>query len=182
MPPPSLIPTSQVAPDAQWYDSPEAAAHAATRSGKADVEQAGFIVSRADGKFAFSTPVSQRDHDNFAFRARIQPEHKLAAIYHNHPGNDPDANFFSPRDVSVANKLKIPSFIRINQSGTLRRYTPGKSSTFTAPGWGSKEDGLSASNGEVVPEPTASQSSPSVPAQLPDAGGVLSRAVAAEAQ
>lgn len=179
---PSLLPTSQVAADAQWYDSPEAAAHAATKNGKADVEQAGFIVSRADGKFAFSTPVTQRDHDNFAFRARIQPEHKLAGIYHNHPGNDPDADMFSPRDVSVANQLKIPSFIRVNSSGAVRRYTPGKSATFTAPGGGSREDGRLASNGEIVPDPAAPQSAPTASAPAPSTSGMLSRAVATAAQ
>ena len=170
---PKPLPVSQVGPDAQWFDSAEAAAHAATQNSDPKIEKAGFIVSRPDGKFAFSTPATQDNHDNFAFRAQIQQGHKLAGLYHNHPGNDSDADSFSPRDVNVANKLKVPSFIRVNSTNTVRRYTPGKSPTFTAQ-VRAGDDGATASMGEVVPPPqAAAPTATAVP-------GMLAQAVAAQ--
>lgn len=164
---PKVLPVSQVTNDAQWFDSAEAAAHAATQNSDPKVEKAGFIVSRPDGKFAFSTPATQDSHDNFAFRAQIQQGHKLAGLYHNHPGNDSDADSFSPRDVNVANKLKVPSFIRVNSTNTVRRYTPGKSTTFAAQ-IHAGDDGVMASMGDVVPPPAPS-ASPSAPGLLAQA-------------
>jgi hypothetical protein len=123
------------------------------------IENAGFIVQNADGKFAYSSPVTQNNHDSFSLRAQIQQGHRLVGLYHTHPGTDSDASLFSPDDVNVANQLKVPSYIMTPEDGIVRRYTPGKSATFDthARGVSSK-----ASQGEVIddPEPLASFAQP----------------------
>ena len=55
--------------------------------------------------------------------------YSLAAVVHDHPGDDSFGQVFSPQDLTVAKALKIPSYVRFLKTGELRSFTPGKTAT-----------------------------------------------------
>lgn len=168
------IPAASVADDAPWADDMDAAAHAGL--GQVPVtpgsEQAGFLVANADGKYAYSNPVTQNHHDNFALKAQIKAGHKLAGIFHTHPGKDSDGQIFSPHDIEVANQLKVPSYVLFLKDGTVRKYTPGKTQTYSYPMQGTS--GV-VSKGDEVPLP---KPPPVVAAPPIDPGAALQQGLA----
>ncbi len=74
-------------------------------------------------------------NDNFSFRT--DKGHQLAAIAHTHPADHKDSTF-SPNDVQTAQQLNIPSYIRANSTGMVRRFTPGVDSVDDSPLAGSR--------------------------------------------
>lgn len=121
------MPVAALDPTSPWLpDLDSAVAEAIKRSGKiAEHEQSGIVV-KGPGGFAYSIPLTSARHDDFALRARLTQGQSLAAIWHSHPGTDNLASYFSPHDLSMADQLKIPSYIRFNSDGAIRSYTPGK--------------------------------------------------------
>lgn len=146
------IPAAAVPADSPWHDNLDTAAHKAFAQSPAmqKAEQAGFMVVGPDGKYAFSNSVTQNDHDNFALRAQIDRGHKLAGIYHTHPGKDTDGQVFSPHDIEVANQLKVPSYVMFLKDGSVRKYTPGKTPTYHMNLAGSNG---TVADGDAVPAP-----------------------------
>lgn len=146
------IPVATVADGSPWHDDLDTAAHKAFGQSPdmQKAEQAGFMVAGPDGKYAFSNPVTQNDHDNFALRAQIKAGHKLAGIYHTHPGKDTDGQVFSPHDIEVANQLKVPSYVMFLKDGSVRKYVPGKTPTYHMNLRGSNG---TVADGDLVPAP-----------------------------
>lgn len=121
-------PIAALDPTSPWLpDLDTAVNEAIKRSGKmTDGEQSGVVIRNADGHYAYSIPLTSARQDDFALRAQVAKGQQLAAIWHSHPGNDQTAGYFSPQDISMADQLKIPSYIRFNSDGSVRRYMPGK--------------------------------------------------------
>jgi hypothetical protein len=113
------------------FESLDQAAHEVSKDfGKQpDVEQSAALFKGPDGRYAYSAAVSNSDHDNFGMRVGLPKGVTLAGIVHSHPGSDDLGQYFSPGDLSVANQLKVPSYIRFLKDNSIRRYTPGQSST-----------------------------------------------------
>ncbi len=125
------VPIAGQDPDANWDPSLDTSAIYALRrlDPKSATESAGVIYQNADGKYAGSIPVSQNLRDAFALRAQIPKGFKMAGIYHTHPSDDQDSQYFSPKDVQIAEQLKIPSYVLFQHDGSIRSYTPGKTAT-----------------------------------------------------
>lgn len=125
------MPVAALDPTSPWLpDLDSAVNEAIKRSGKITAnEQSGVVIKSADGQFAYSIPLTSVRQDDFALRAQLQNGQSLAAIWHSHPGNDEMAGYFSPHDLEMADKLKVPSYIRFNTDGTIRSYVPGKTKT-----------------------------------------------------
>jgi len=120
------------------FDSLDQAAHEASRDfGKQPkIEQSVALFLRPDGKYSYSSAVTNADHDNFGMRVQLPKGTTLAGILHGHPGNDDLGQYFSSNDINVANQLKVPSYIRFLRDDSIRRYTPGKTSTTYLRGFG----------------------------------------------
>lgn len=89
-------------------------------------EHAGVIFQNADGEYCYST-LAKGTKDNFEFKIARRPSDKLAALFHNHPGEEDHAmrgvyDKHSPGDLETANKLNIPSFIMTPRG--LSKYDP----------------------------------------------------------
>lgn len=125
-------PISEIDPTAQEWDSIDGAAHAFTQhiSGEQNKEQSGTIFGMPDGKYLYSIPLPAHEN-SFALSVKSNNQHKLVAIVHTHPGDDDLGQVFSPQDLEVANKLKLPSYVLFLKNGQLRRYTPGQTQTET---------------------------------------------------
>ncbi len=124
-----LTPTVQVDPNSAWFPTLDQAAAAVLRAlPNNGLEHAGVLLKDADGAFGYSTSVQQYQ-DTFALKAQITSGLKLAGIYHTHPGNDDLAGYFSPNDIDTAEQLKVPSFIRFDSNGSVRKYVPGQTRT-----------------------------------------------------
>lgn len=149
----SKTPVAALDPTAQWLpDLDSAVNEAIKRSGQtvADAEQSGVIYKNTDGHYAFSIPLTSARHDDFALRAQVGKGQELAAIWHSHPGKDTIAGYFSPNDISMADQLKIPSYIRFNSDGTVRSYTPGKTKLQTINTGGGKLSTMRVARGDSV--------------------------------
>src|SRR3569833_3202508 len=88
-------------------------------------EQSGVIMQGPDGKYYNTDPIST-NHDHFGMRVQIPHGWKIAGVYHTHPGDDDLAQYFSTNDLAVSESLKVPSYIRFQKGGAVRRYTPGQ--------------------------------------------------------
>lgn len=121
------------------FESLDQAAHEVSKDfGKQpDIEQSAALFKRADGRYQYSPAVTNSDHDNFGMRVQMPQGTSLAGIVHSHPGSDALGQYFSPNDLSVANQLKVPSYIRFLKDDSIRKYTPGQTSTAYLPGLGS---------------------------------------------
>ena len=157
--PPPLV---TIDPNAQTFGSPDEAADAVSKNfvdpdNRDKGEQIAVIVKRPDGKFVASTAAAPANHDNSALRIGLPKGHTLAAIVHSHPGNDDLGQTFSNSDISTANQLKVPSFIRFAKDGSIRKYTPGKTNKFqytgSTPSGGTEQ--LYAAHGDPIEVPPA---------------------------
>lgn len=148
----SKQPTVVLDPTSPWMsDIDTAVTEAIKRSGKiAENEQSGVIFKNADGQYAYSIPLTSARQDDFALRAQVQKGHTLAAIWHSHPGEDDLSRYFSPQDLAMADKLKLPSYIRFNQDGAVRRYMPGKSAVTRINKGTGQFDSVKVSRGDPV--------------------------------
>lgn len=149
------------------YKTADGAADAVSKAFPAqkDNEQAAVIFQRPDGTYGYSTVAPQTDHDNFSLRAQIPTGHKLAGIVHSHPGADAYGQVFSPRDLEVADQLKVPSFIRFNSDSSIRRYVPGTTSTQKTQVSGNRF-GLKTAYGDTIAQEPVQVDPDSSPSQL----------------
>jgi len=111
----------------------EAALAALLRVPRGKQEQAGVLFVDSQGKFCYST-LAPGDADSFDLKAEIPEGSKFAGIYHNHPEGrlkDGDSRLFSANDISIANNLKVPSFVRSEKDGNVRSFTPGQTKVNT---------------------------------------------------
>ena len=88
-------------------------------------EHAGVILKGPDGKYYATAPIMTAQ-DDFQLHVPIQKGWSMAGIYHNHPGSDGLAQYFSPGDIQMADKLKVPSYIRFSADNVIRGYMPGQ--------------------------------------------------------
>jgi hypothetical protein len=163
-----------VDPSSPAFDSPDAAADAVSKDfGKQqNVEQAAIILKHKDGSYHYSTVAPQKDHDSFSLKVAFPKEYSIAGVVHSHPGNDDLAGMFSPRDLDVADQLKVPSFIRFLKDNSIRKYIPGKTRTDSMRQTGSMQQ-IRTARGDAL-EPQA----PVLTADMgpAPAGGLLSQA------
>lgn len=144
-------PTTQWDPNAQWDASIDSSAHTALQGVPTTFgEQAGILYSNADGQYSYSLPITTKDHDNFALRSQIPKGQKLAGIFHTHSGADDYAQYFSPRDIEVANQLKVPSYVLFQKDGSIRKYVPGQTPTHLMAYPGTHQQ-LKVSQGDALP-------------------------------
>jgi hypothetical protein len=134
------------------FDSVDLAASEASKDFKKqpNIEQSAALFKTSDGKFSYSPSVTNEQHDNFGMRVQMPQGTTLAGFVHSHPGKDELAHYFSPDDISHANQLKVPSYIRFSNDDSLRRYTPGQTSTTYLRGLG---DHVSTGDPVKLPDP-----------------------------
>jgi hypothetical protein len=146
------IPLAAQDPTSQIYDNLDSSAYgfkgALDPANKS--EQAGVMYVDADGKYRMSIPTTQRRTEGFALRMQPPEGSKAAGIFHTHPGNDADSQMFSPNDLAVADKLKIPSYVMFTKTGEIRRYTPGVTKTHRVYIPGSQDQDYAADGDKVV--------------------------------
>lgn len=124
------LPVTQLDPDAQWDGSLDTVAQKALLGlPSGNFEQAGVLYGNADGKYAYSLPVTQHARDSFALKAKMSNGMKMAGIWHIHPGDDDLGQVFSPRDIQVAEQLKVPSYVLFLKDHSIRKYVPGQTPT-----------------------------------------------------
>ena len=150
------------------FDSLDQAAHEVSKDfGKQNkIEQSAALFKRPDGKYIYSDAVTNSDHDNFGMRIQLPKGTTLAGIVHSHPGNDDLGQYFSSNDIDVANQLKVPSYIRFLRDDSIRRYTPGQTSTGNLRGYGThiaKGDPISLPDATAIQPATPAASSQPVP-------------------
>ncbi len=178
-------------PASKSFRNADAAADAVSKdfAKQKDDEQAAVIFQGPDGLYRHSTVAPQHDHDNFSLVTRVPQGHKLAGLVHSHPGTDAYGLVFSPKDLDVADRLKVPSFIRFNDDNAIRKYTPGKTATqkttFSGDRFGVKTARGDALDPEPTPEAPSDAETPSVAADgttapAPMNGGLLSQAAVAQ--
>lgn len=87
-------------------------------------EYAGLILRRrSDGMYAYTVP-APGGKDTFRIAASFNPKlYEIAGIFHNHPGDDEYAPYFSRADIQTSRKLGVPSFI-VARDGKVRRFNP----------------------------------------------------------
>ncbi|MEP6483388.1 MAG: DUF4329 domain-containing protein [Rudaea sp.] len=81
----------------------------------------GGAVLQVSNGFLVTEPVTIHDEGNFAFSGISDAPDgaKLYAIFHNHPDNGPDPNWFSRHDVNEAIELGVSSYIFTPQGTRL---------------------------------------------------------------
>lgn len=145
-------PVAAVSPDTQGVDSLDTAANGVLGKLTDDTqEHAGVIMQGPDGKYYNTDPIASQ-HDHFGMRVQLQHGWKIAGIYHTHPGDDDLGQYFSPNDLAVSESLKIPSYIRFQKDGSVRRYTPGQTKTQNMAHTGDKF-GMRVAKGDDLPAP-----------------------------
>ena len=147
---PIVIPLAQ----GPAFDSLDQAAHEVSKDfGKQPkIEQSAALFKRDDGKYLYSAAVTNADHDNFGMRVQLPKGTTLAGIVHSHPGTDDLGQYFSSNDIDIANQLKVPSYIRFLRDDSIRRYTPGQTSTANLRGFGTH---VATGDPLTLPPPTA---------------------------
>lgn len=174
---PIVSPTTQ----GPAFESLDQAAHEVSKDfGKLPkVEQSAALFARPDGKFTYSAAVTNSDHDNFGMRVQLPKGTTLAGIVHSHPGSDDLGQYFSSNDIDVANQLKVPSYIRFLRDDSIRRYTPGQTSTTNLRGLGTHVatgDALNLPSPQAVANPATLNASTGglLAPTSPPTGGLLS--------
>jgi hypothetical protein len=162
------------------FDSLDQAAHEASRDfGKQPkVEQSVALFAHPDGKYTYSASVTNADHDNFGMRVQLPKGTTLAGIVHSHPGTDDLGQYFSANDINVANQLKVPSYIRFLRDDSIRRYTPGQTSTTNLRGYGTHVavgDPLTLPSPSTVATPVSQTAQGGLMAPTTPAGGLLGK-------
>lgn len=150
-------PLAQVPHGSKGMDNLAAAAKAALDGiQKVDGnEQAGVILKGPDGKYYPTAPVSNAQ-DTFSLRVQMEHGWNIAGIYHNHPGNDAAAQYFSPDDIQIAHKFGVPSYIRFAKDNSIRQYVPGKTQLQQMDDPAGSQFPIRSTRGDafVVPPPT----------------------------
>jgi hypothetical protein len=124
------IPLAAADPTSDSYADLDSTAHGFRgRLEPSTSEQAGVMFVGKDGKYSYSIPTTQKHRDSFALRMQNSEGSKLAGLFHTHPGPEDDAQVFSPDDLAVANKLKVPSYVMFQKTGEIRKYVPGVTKT-----------------------------------------------------
>lgn len=137
------MPVTQLDPDAQWDSSVDSSAQKALLAlPSSSYEQAGVIYGNQDGKYAYSLPVTQHDRDNFALKTKLS--------------DDEFGQVFSPRDIQVAEQLKVPSYVLFLKDHSIRKYVPGETPTHLIRLPGSMQQ-LKVSTGVPVSDPEPSK-------------------------
>lgn len=97
-------------------------------------EYAGLLLRRrSDGMYAYTVPAPGGE-DTFRIAASFNPQlYEMAGIFHNHPGDDEYAPYFSRADIQTSRKLGLPSFIVAND-GKVRRFNPTDSESMQLKG------------------------------------------------
>lgn len=117
------------------FQSPDdAAIHALNKVTEPTYEMGGVVYQDPQGFYSHSDPTGNARTGKFTAEVRIPKAAKPIAIYHTHPGHGDDAELserFSSDDVKVANQMKMLSYIRAMESGNIKKYEPGKTSTDT---------------------------------------------------
>lgn len=151
------IPQTDLDGNVPCFDDEDTTAHAAFANMKdlGPVEQAGVMYKMPNGQFCPSVPVTQKQRDDFALRAKMPKGASLGGIFHVHPGDDSAGQVFSPHDIQVANQLKVPSYVLFQKDGSVRKYVPGETPTRTMQLPGSRE-GAKVADGHPVPHPQQS--------------------------
>jgi hypothetical protein len=151
---PKEIPIAALDPDVGWHPDADSAALRAAKGVNKGAESAGVLYqNKADSQFSASNLVGQGERDAFALRAKVQPGHALAGIFHNHPGDDNNGQVFSPRDIQIAEQLKVPSYVYFEKTGQIRKYVPGKTATRSIPDPLSPRDRIKVADGDPVSVP-----------------------------
>lgn len=135
------------------YQAAALAALAAARQQKANLEWAGAVLREAtkNGSYDYRYTIPQQGSNrHFNLALTFPKADSIAALYHTHPdiGEGSLGVLFSPNDVTVANALKVPSYIWSAYDGKDRVYIPGKSKLRY-----SEEANGEASPGTVVQTP-----------------------------
>lgn len=156
---PKLFPIVTPHEQSPLFDNLDQAAHSvcATFDTKSKVEQSAALFKQAGGKYVYSAPVTNEDHDNFGMRVQLPKGVTLAGVVHSHLGTDDLGQYFSPNDINIAHQLNIPSYICFARDNSVRRYTPGQTSTAYLRGYGThvaKGDALNLPS-DPVPDTAA---------------------------
>jgi hypothetical protein len=110
--------------EGRTYETLEAAARGALAEALTrdpEVEHGGALLRCGDA-YRATVPVTGEARD-FEFVLTLPAGCALAGVYHTHP-SDNHSELFSPRDVSVARALRVPSFIAIAGDGLVRVFDP----------------------------------------------------------
>jgi hypothetical protein len=75
-------------------------------------------------------PIVAGDNDSFKLSVSLHKGDKIVALLHTHPGTNSSTRMFSPQDISMAQQLKVPSYIYLITDGTTMRYAPGSSNAY----------------------------------------------------
>lgn len=95
-------------------------------------EYVGAVIEEPDGQFCV-TNVGKGDRDSFEVRFRLTAHEKIVALFHNHPEAQDSGltidSVFSDGDIRAARILHAVSYVRVDRTRTIIRFTPGTSST-----------------------------------------------------
>jgi hypothetical protein len=80
------------------------------------------VLQAADGTYRI-LPVSIGTANTIQFTIRLNGD-KLIALFHTHPGKDPNADSFSDTDVRIAERLRVMSYIYVSRLQEMRVYRP----------------------------------------------------------
>jgi proteasome lid subunit RPN8/RPN11 len=160
-------PVAKVSPDTQGVDNLDTCANGVLGSlEKYNGEAAGVIMQGPDGKYYNTDPIDT-PHDHFGMRVQLQKGWKIAGIYHTHPGQDELGQYFSTNDLAVSESLKVPSYIRFQKDGSVRRYTPGQTKTQNMAHAGDRF-GMRVARGDDLSPPPSTQQSAATPTSPAD--------------
>jgi hypothetical protein len=122
-------------PSCVWdKDIDKVAATALLRLPPEKREQGGVLYKNGAGEYCYST-FGPGDETKFKLTAQIPDDATLAGLYHSHPGSGGEVGKFQKKaspakhsslDAEVAGRLRVPSYIRVDQSGEIRRLDPGQ--------------------------------------------------------
>jgi len=125
----SKVPVAMLDKSRQCYSTPDEAALDVMSTLPPKAREVAFAIYRNQGpegvaQFCASIGIPGTESN---FSMRLDPKagkNALAALAHTHPASEAE-NTFSADDVLTANNLNVPSYIRGNGNGQVRRYTPG---------------------------------------------------------
>lgn len=158
------VPLTQLDPTApDGHDDTDASALQAIKglSEQDDTEQAGLIIQGTDGKYRYTLPVTQKQHDHFLLSYTPNKGEKVAGIFHTHPGKDAAGQVFSPQDLQVADHFNVPSYVLFQSAGQVRKYVPGQTKKSLYSPSGAPLDMQHVARGDLVQVPPTDANPPS---------------------
>jgi proteasome lid subunit RPN8/RPN11 len=131
----------------EFYSSADEAAVAALNKILENKYELGGVISQAGDRFYASDPMGDKKSATFTARVMIPKGEKPVGLYHSHPGAEGEqADLFSADDVDVANRMKMLSYIKILNSGDVKKYEPGRTKTRPL----SRSDRRTVSDGDLL--------------------------------